>query len=112
MKRKLSEEGGKFKVSALAVELKSSAEALFPVKKNPCFGNKFKNTCGLCNRQGAKVLSIFRIWKGRDLFESNLREILGEDGFLNDYFDVKEISFEKDSRQLVYCKNIKGLVKT
>ena len=55
----------------------------------------------------------FRKWKGGDLFESNVRDKLSqEDWFLNDYYDVTEINFEKDSRQLVYCKNIKGLVET
>ena len=34
-----------------------------------------------------------------------------EDGFLNDYYDVTEINFEKDSRKLFYCKNIKGLLE-
>ena len=38
--------------------------------------NKFKNTCGLSNRQGAKVLSTFSSWKGRDLFEINVRDKL------------------------------------
>ena len=42
----------------------------------------------------------------------NLRDKLSqEDWFLNDYYDATEINFEKDSRQLVYCKNIKELVE-
>ena len=57
------------------------------------------------------ILSIFRSWKGRDLFESSVRGKLSEEEwFLNDYFDVTEINFEKDSTQLVYCKNITRLV--
>ena len=35
-----------------------------------------------------------------------------EDGFLNNYFNVTEINFEEYSSQLVYYKNIKGLVET
>ena len=99
MKRKFAEERTKIKVAvkgkALTVEQsKSSAKVLFPVPKIPNTEiNKFKNTCGLSSRQEAKVLSIFRGWKGRDLFESNVRDKLSEeDGFLNDYHDLNTIN--------------------
>ena len=58
--------------------------------------NKFKNTCGISTRKGAKVHSTFRIKKEIDIFKSNVRDKLSqEDGFLNDYYDETEINLKK-----------------
>ena len=35
--------------------------------------NRLKNVVGLSNAQGEKALAIFRSWKGRKTFESNLK---------------------------------------
>ena len=69
--------------------------------------NRLKNVVGLSNSQGDKALAIFRSWKGRKTFESNLKGKLQlDDQVLKEYFGVKEVLVDSERKVLAYCTDV------
>nr|XP_047143232.1 uncharacterized protein LOC124817340 [Hydra vulgaris] len=92
LKQKFEKQGNLIKVATCRTsisiqKLNTSSKALFtdsPIHTSEV--NKLKNACGVSNTQDAKVLSIFRSWKGRKSFEKNTRnKLIEEDAILNEY---------------------------
>lgn len=73
--------------------------------------NRLKNEVGLSNAQGDKALAIFRSWKGRKTFESNLKgKLQADDRILKEYFGSKEMLLDSECKVIAYCTDVKKLI--